>query len=205
MKLDLRQQTIDVYNQNALAMAKKFRATPPRLRHINAALDAFGASEPKVLEIGCGDGRDAKEIVKLAGSYLGIDISEELIKLAKEYVPNAEFEVADAVTFRYPKKIDIVLAFASFLHLSEDEVKIVLDKLAESVVTEGIVYLSLKWAPDYKMETNVDRFGERQYYFYNQELIAELAGANFTIEKSWRETLPGANHTEWIEIILRKV
>jgi predicted TPR repeat methyltransferase len=83
---DYRQQTIDIYNQNAAAMAEKFRAIPPRVTDIDLAFELAGNPEhANVVEIGCGDGRDAKEITRRAGTYLGIDISEGLIKLAREH------------------------------------------------------------------------------------------------------------------------
>ena len=186
-------------------MADKFRAAPPRLKHINAALEAATIRRPRVLEIGCGDGRDAKEIIKHVSWYKGVDVSEELVKLARDYVPEADFEVADAVTYHYPKDIDVVLAFASFLHLDRDECAAVFKKLHKALNKDGVIYLSLKWAEAYKMETNTDRFGERQYYFYNEQVIKEIVGDLFTIEKSWKEHLPSANHTEWIEVILKKV
>ena len=200
----MRQQTIDIYNTHAQIMAEKFRASPPRLKHINIALKATQTKEPRVLEIGCGDGRDAKEIFTRVSWYKGIDVSSELIKLARQHVPHAEFEVADAVTYDYPKNIDLVIAFASFIHLDRDEFSTVLGKLHSALNQAGVIYLSLKWAPEYVMKTNIDTFGERQYYFYNSDVVQEIAGKQYQLEKSWQECLPNANHTQWIEVILRK-
>jgi SAM-dependent methyltransferase len=202
----LRQQTIDIYNQHAQAMAEKFRTIPPRTADIELAFDLAGnPKNAKVLEIGCGDGRDAKEIVKRAGSFVGIDISEELIKLAREHVPDARFELADAPLYDYPENLDIVFAFASFLHFTKDETQQVLNKLKQSLRKGGVVYLSLKWAPEYKVETREDRFGMRQYYFYNEELIKDLAGPEFEIVHSRRETRDNANHAEWLELVLKRL
>src|SRR6185312_7570824 len=176
---NLRQQTVDVYNDKAQDMAEKFRAIPPRVKDIELALRLAGnPKKPRILEIGCGDGRDAKEIFARAGWFLGIDISEELIKLARLHEPRASFEVADAVEFDYPHNLDAVFAFASFLHLNKAEVKIIFDKLTQAMKSGGVIYLSLKYAPHYKSEVNTDKFGTRQYYFYNPELIKKLAGKN---------------------------
>jgi trans-aconitate methyltransferase len=202
---DFRQQTIDVYNQNAEAMAEKFRAIPPRAGDVALAFQLAGNPEhAKVVEIGCGDGRDAREIAKKAGSYLGLDISSELIKLAQKFVPEGKFEVADAPLYDYPDNIDIVFAFASFLHLTKEETRTVFEKLSVALRAGGVIYLSLKWAPEYKVEAREDRFGTRQYYFYNQELIEELAGSAFETVHSRRETLENANHVDWVELVLKK-
>jgi SAM-dependent methyltransferase len=203
---DLRQQTIDIYNQNAVEMAEKFRAIPPRVADIDLAFQLAGnPKNARVLEIGCGDGRDAKEIVRRAEFYLGIDISEELIKLAREHIPGAQFAVADAPLYEYPEDVDVVFAFASFLHFTKEETRAVFNKLKKSLRKGGTIYLSLKWAPEYKVEAHEDRFGVRQYFFYSQELIEQLAGPKFELAHTRRETRENANHAEWLELVLKRL
>lgn len=100
--MNLRQQTVDTYNKSAKELAEYFRGIGPRTDDIDLAIRLAGNSEnPKILEIGCGDGRDAKEIVKRTKNYTGFDISEELIKIARADVPDATFEVADATHYDY--------------------------------------------------------------------------------------------------------
>lgn len=153
------------------------------------------------MEIGCGDGRDAKEIVKRADWYLGFDISVKLIKLAREHVSEAEFVVADAAKFDYPQDLDIIFAFASLLHLDKEETRTVLRKAHDALKPGGIFYISLKYRPEYQKEIKKDRFGERLFYFYNPELISELAGNGYEMVKTWNETI---GHTEWFELALRR-
>ena len=199
---DWKQRNIDTYNKSAKELAEYFRGIGPRVKYIELAFTAAGnPKNARVLEIGCGDGRDAKEIVKRAGWYLGFDISEELIKLAKEHVPQAEFAVADAATFDYPAKLDIVFAFASLLHLDKNEVRTVLQKVHSSLKKDGIFYILLKYRSQYQEEVKKDRFGERLFYFYNPDLLLELAGPGYELVKSWRDTM---GNTEWFEIILKK-
>jgi SAM-dependent methyltransferase len=200
--IDWRQKNIDTYNNSAKDLAEYFRGIGPRTKYINFAFEAAGNPQmAKVIEIGCGDGRDAKEIVKHAGWYLGFDISEELIKLAKNHVPGTNFVVADAVKFDYPPDIDVVFAFASLLHLNKDEFQIVLNKVHKALKPGGIFYISLKYRPKYEQEAKNDRFGERMFYFYNPEFIQQLAGNNYETVKAWRETV---GNTEWFEIVLSR-
>ena len=51
----------------------------------------------KVLELGCGNGRDVQYIVSKVGidNYIGIDASSGLIALARKKVPKAVFHVKD--------------------------------------------------------------------------------------------------------------
>lgn len=199
---NLRQQTIDTYNKSAKELAEYFRGIGPRVEHIETAFELAGSPQSaRSVEIGCGDGRDAKEIVKRADWYLGFDISEELIKIAKTYVPEGQFEVADAATFEFPKNLDVVFAFASLLHLNRDEVKDVLARAYEALKPGGVFFISLKYRPQYVQEVKEDQYGTRLFYFYNADIIAELAGDGYEVAKTWREI---HGHTEWFEIALKK-
>ncbi len=199
---DLRQQTVDTYNRSAKELAEYFRGIGPRVKYIDAALELAGNPDgPRVVEIGCGDGRDAKDIVGKVDWYLGVDISEELIKLAREHVPKGNFEVADAVTFEYPKDLDVVFAFASLLHLDKDEVRTVLGKVNEALRPGGIFYISTKWDAEYSQRVKDDRFGRRAFYLYNAEIITQLAGDDYEVASNQREVI---GRTEWLELALRK-
>lgn len=203
MPEDLRQTTVDTYNKSAQALAEYFKGIGARTEDIDIAWRLAGNPEAaKVVEIGCGDGRDAKEIVKRSKQYVGFDISEELVKLARATVPGARFEVADAVTYEFPEGLDIVFAFASLLHLDKDEVKDVLQRVAESLRPGGVFYISLKYKPEYTQEIKEDQYGRRLFYFYNPEIIAELAGRAFEVVATSRKTI---GHTDWFELALRRI
>ncbi len=198
--LDKKLQTIQTYNQSAKALADKFDALGARVSDIEETFALINKENPKVLEIGCGNGRDAEVILKRTNDYVGIDISEELILLAKKKVPEAKFEVVDVVSFDFPSSLDIVFAFASLIHITKEEFRLVLSKLLTSLNKEGVVRISLKNSPEYEEVTEESEFGVRTYYYYSQEDIVEVA-TGFEIVKS--EVLEkGA--TRWLEVILRK-
>ncbi len=199
---NLRQQTVDTYNQSAKELSEYFQGIGSRVEHIDEALNMAGNVEnPRILEIGCGDGRDAKEIVERTSSYVGFDISEGLIDYAKKNVPGAEFSAADATTFEYPENLDVVFAFASLLHLDKTEVTEVLSKVARSLRPGGIFYISLKYSSDYKSEIKEDQFGTRLFYFYNADIIAECGGDSYELVKNEVEH---KGNTDWAEIALKR-
>lgn len=63
------------------------------------------------LELGCGYGRMCKNFKP--ENYLGIDFSEEMIKLAKEKYPDYKFQLADVNTFIPEKNYDIIFDLMS--------------------------------------------------------------------------------------------
>lgn len=199
---DWRQQNIDTYNRSAKELAEYFRGIGSRVNDIEKALQLAGnPASASVVEIGCGDGRDAKEIVRRAAWYLGFDVAEELIKLARQHVPGANFEVADVASFPFPDNLDVVFAFASLLHSDKDEVAKVLQRVAAALKPGGIFYISLKAASRYEQRVKEDRFGKRLFYFYTPELISQLAGSSYeTVFTDFQYV----GNTDWFTIALKR-
>ena len=199
-KMDKKVQTVETYNKSAKALADKFDTLGARISDIEETFALVKKENPKVLEIGCGNGRDAAEVLKRTNYYLGVDISKELIRLAKEKVPGADFEVADIASFVFPKALDIVFAFASLIHVTKEEFVDILEKLYDSINTGGVIRISLKCSPVYKEVTEDGDFGVRTYHYYSEQDIQELA-KDFSILKS--EVLERGGVT-WLEVILQK-
>lgn len=204
--VDYRFETINSYDEHAESLSKRWRGTVyemgTRQRDITKAFELAG--NPKnahVLEIGCGDGRDAETIMQFTHSYTGIDMSKQLVKIAKQHMPEAKFKVGDAVTFNYPGNLDIVFAFASLLHLNKREVATVMNNIHKSLRTGGIFFVSLKMAENYAKQIKVNQYGMRLFYFYNPKIIQDLAGPKYQTEFISEERL---GKTDWFEIALRK-
>jgi SAM-dependent methyltransferase len=180
--------------------AKKFDDHGPRFDDIREAFSFAKKENPSVLELGCGNGRDAGEIANYTNDYLGIDISIELIKLAKEKFPLLRFEIRDIEDYEFPKNLDIIFAFASLLHSTKDSLKIVLEKSFNALHSGGIIYLSLKYSPTYQEVITNDEFGIRTFYYYSGNDIREIAG-KFSILKN---EIRDARGQTWLEVILQK-
>jgi SAM-dependent methyltransferase len=72
----------------------------------------------RLLDICCGTGYLADILTRQGYQVTGIDTSEEMISLARASVPGAEFDVADARQFQFPRKFDgAVSTFDSVNHL----------------------------------------------------------------------------------------
>jgi SAM-dependent methyltransferase len=198
--MDKKNQTIDTYNQSAVSLAEKFDGLGVRVSDIEETFALIQKDNPFVLEIGCGNGRDAVEIIKYTGNYLGVDISEKLIELAKQKVPTANFQVADIEDFVFPNGLDIVFSFASLIHTPKEVLAIILKRLQTALNKNGIMRLSIKYAETYREITKEDEFGIRTYYLYSQEDIEEMA-SDFKFIKNKLNNLRGQ---KWLEIILQK-
>ncbi len=197
--------TIATYDQQAQEFSNYFRSLTARNKDIDAAFNLLGESDAKrnILEIGCGDGRDAEVILEHHCNYVGFDISKELIKIAKQHVPDGKFEIGDARTYKYSSGHDIVFAFASLLHLDKQELQNVIRSVHESLKPGGVFYISLKMAESYQEFIKKDKFGERLFYLYSPADIHELVDDYFSGSVQSSGFITGTN-TEWFEAALVK-
>ncbi|KAF9064761.1 S-adenosyl-L-methionine-dependent methyltransferase, partial [Rhodocollybia butyracea] len=111
---------------NAIASKYDAWASPrPTLKRMSY-IEKLAKSLPeggKVLELGCGAGRPATQmLVGLGFDVLGVDISFAQISLAKQYVPSAQFMQSDMMALNFkPGSFDAVMGFYSLFHLPRDE------------------------------------------------------------------------------------
>ncbi|HUD07287.1 MAG TPA: class I SAM-dependent methyltransferase [Candidatus Saccharimonadales bacterium] len=200
--MDWNTQTIKTYDSSAQALAKYFKGIGARVDDIELGLKLAGADNTaRAVEIGCGDGRDAIEIVKRVGWYEGFDPSKGLLEIAEKNLPSTSFVVADALTYHYPQNVDVIFAFASLLHANKTDLPKVFEKAAQSLRSGGVFYISLKERETYTEEAKKDEYGERMFYYYNIDLIRELAGSSFTTVHEAHQKI---GKTDWFTIALKR-
>jgi SAM-dependent methyltransferase len=178
--MDKKTRTTFTYNHSAKDFAKMFDTGKPRSRDINNAFELRGKKNPLVLEVGSGSGRDAKEILKQTNRYIGIDIAEHMVEIAKKKVPKGRFIQADIESFVYPKRLDIIFAFDSLLHICVHALEKFFQNAHTNLNKDGIIYISMKTGP-YHEETHVDCYGIRTFYFYEMEEVETLTAELFDI------------------------
>lgn len=131
------QETHDIYN----AIASDFSITRGKWWH---ALDDFGKyvkAGDSILDLGCGNGRLAELFVDKDISYLGLDQSEELIKIAREKFKdykNIKFEMGDVTYLALPSKsFDVIFMLAVLHHLPSRDLRLAVLKEANKLLSSG--------------------------------------------------------------------
>jgi SAM-dependent methyltransferase len=192
--------TVQSYNKGAKVLSKKFNKIGQRIEDVKAGLSYVQKTNPKILELGCGNGRDAQIILQHSKKYLGIDISIEMIRLAEQNNPKGNFVVADIENFNSPQNIDIIFAFASLIHFNKESLKYIFNKSHDSLNSGGIIYISLKHGK-YQEKVKEDEFGPRIFYTYEVDDIIKSAGDKFQLVMKDHQTKLGV---EWFTVVLRK-
>jgi ubiquinone/menaquinone biosynthesis C-methylase UbiE len=214
MKVKGFQDTIDWYNQNAAQYAQSTLQTASA-----EEIDQFASllfKQAKVLDAGCGSGRDTNLLSQKGLKTIGLDLSAGLIKVARDLFPDCEFIEGDLLDLPFPDaEFDGIWSHASLLHLETDtEVKTALREFNRVMKPSGILHVlvkaqtgAAKTAIVTDSLSNHDRFFQ---YFTQAELnkILKKTGFSLLSMEQYRETDKNPNgrpEVVWILALARKV
>ena len=93
----------------------------------------------KILELGCGSGNLAKFFLDYKYEYTGLDISKEMIEIAKELVPDGNFIIGDMRNLELDEKYEAVIVTGrTFTHMTTNhDVMFALNSIHEVLEKEG--------------------------------------------------------------------
>lgn len=105
----------------------------------------------EVLDLCCGAGQMARRLSERGFRVLGLDASEEMVRLARQNAPRAEFVVADAREFSLPGRFAGVLStFNSLAHVpSVEQLTQVYRNVAGALVPSGVFCFDLSMEESY--------------------------------------------------------
>lgn len=130
----------------------------------------------KILDLGCGSGRDSKYFLEQGYVVTALDGSQRLCQLASSYT-GLEVVYKDFKEITYKSEYDGIWACASLLHVPEDEIGEVLDRIKEALIPGGILYASFKYG-------NSEHVKDGRYFNDCNEIkVVEL----FKYSKGWKE------------------
>jgi SAM-dependent methyltransferase len=144
--MSITQKTYNViaadYQKRALEYSKIYLMR--KLDLFSKYLKKLNDSEKLILDLGCAGGVECKWFVDQGYQVVGLDFSEELIKIAKNYCPDAEFILSDMLMAEFPENhFSGIWANASLLHLNDREFLTMLSKIYEWLKPDGIVQITL--------------------------------------------------------------
>ena len=191
--------TLDYYNQNAESFVSGTLDAG-----FTVTQDQFLTYIPeggKILDFGCGSGRDAKYFLTKGYDVEATDGSESLCKIASE---NAGIEVRKMLFSELDEyeRYDGIWACASILHLTKDELRDVIPKMIRAVKPGGYIYTSFKYG-DFEGYR-----GDRFFKYFTEdsfnEFITDYSGIQIVEEWITSDVRPGRGDEKWLNIILQK-
>lgn len=155
----------------------------------------------RILDLGCGSGRDTKFFLERGYDVEAVDGSAELCRLASQYtgvrVKQMLFEELSAVD-----QYDGIWACSSILHLPIDKLHEVMQKMATALKKNGIIYTSFKYGT-FAGERNGRYFTDMTEVTF-ADLIKE--SISLAVEEQWisSDARPERSEEKWLNLFLRK-
>ncbi len=102
-------------------------------------------TQGKVLDMGCGGGVPISQYFTDRGyDVTGFDLSEELITIAKQAVPQAKFFVQDMQTATFtPKTFALIVSFFAIIHIPREHHASLLKKMSDWLTDDGTILITL--------------------------------------------------------------
>lgn len=154
----------------------------------------------RVLDAGCGSGRDAKAFHEMGYQVDAFDASSAMVELAKQHtglpVQLMTFSEIDGKA-----QYDGIWCCASLLHIPSSELPAVMQKLADALKPGGVWYVSFKYGNGERMQ------GERRFMDLDEEglrmgisNITDVAITSLWVTKDYRPE----RSERWLNGILHK-
>lgn len=172
---------IDTYGKVAKQYDSAFGDDYSDTQFINTFLDSLCGKE--ILDIGCGVGNLTNYMYEKGFHVEGIDLSEEMLKIANMKYKNISFKKMDMRNIDMNKKYDGISLLYSLFHLTKTEVKSVLPKYHSLLKERGKMLLILQEGDGEKIvkePLNQDLFMFVNYY-HLEEMKQVLEVCHFKI------------------------
>lgn len=158
-------------------VAKSFAKSRIKKDKIIELFFKYHQPQGKVLDLGCGSGRTLKYLKQQnffknpKNNYLGIDYSNELLKITKtnstsilrsREVAQVKFRKQNLLNLKLKQNFDYVLALASLHHLEPKNHLIVLQKIKKLLKTKG-EFAGYVWSPNKIQILKWTKISNKQY------------------------------------------
>lgn len=195
---DMKDNTIEYYNTNADEFYESTVGADMSAQYAMFEKRLYAGA--RILDCGCGSGRDSKYFIDRGYEVVAIDGSEELCKKASELtgldVKNVLFQ-----DINYVDEFDGIWACASILHVPIEELLDVLKGLTRALKDCGVLYVSFKLG-DFHGERNGRYFTDLTEESFEQ-LISDLSELVIQEKAISTDVRPGRDES-WLNAVLVK-
>ncbi len=194
----MNKSTIDYYNLNADRYYWETVAVD--VDALRKQFASYLPGEARVIDMGCGSGRDVMAFADMGHDALGLDAASELVKLAAERL-EVRAVVGDLIQWKAAEPYDGIWACASLIHLTPEERKKFAGNLEANLKKGGVIYISVQDG----IETGVRPDGRFYCNCSEAELRELLEGADCEVlDVKVTQDAMGRGGVKWLNVFARK-
>ena len=191
--------TIQYYEDHAEAFVKGTIAA--EMSDVRRRFLMHLPGDARILDFGCGSGRDTKAFLEAGYAVEAIDGSAELCRMASEYtgipVKQMLFRELDE-----KNAFDGIWACSSILHLPRAELRDVLQRIAYALKPDGVLYTSFKYGISEGIRNG------RYFTDFTEETLSSfwVCAPMLRIIETWitGDVRPGREEERWINLLARR-
>lgn len=215
---DLTDQEIETtqktYDEHALDYVTHFERHPYALKHAKpftidpflSYYESFKLDGP-ILFAGCGSGRDMEVISKKGIECVGVDISPNMVKLAKRYCKSAKIEVADLRNLNFPNNFfSGIFCESALSHVKKSELQHTILGFSRTLRRHGIALLTFRQNDGHVYYTE-DLVGGKRYNttILRSEIDRILAKSDLATLSVQIHTHPVSDRPAFINFFVEKI
>ncbi len=196
---DILKEAIATYNKIA-ELYNKYTSEKILQYQLNKFISMLNGK--KILDAGCGAGRDVDYFTEEGYDAVGIDIAEGLLKEAKK--KKGKYKVMDFRDLKFKDgSFDGVWSMAGFLHTERDDVPKALKEFYRVLKKKGILFVTVIEGKGKKKVKKAKYKNEpRTYVYFSQKEFEDyLKEIGFEIVNS---SIVEDDDKDWIEIYAKK-
>lgn len=198
------QKTLDYYKANAKELVQRYESVASSLApHFALAFSPGG----RVLDIGCGSGRDLAELHKLGFQSFGLDGTPQLVELAQQLHSELKGRVIWATLPEFDAPFgggfDGVICCAVLMHIQEDQLVLAARSIKRCLKERGRLLYSV---PSKRLDVvagNRDVNGRLFIPDQSHRLQPIFEQLGFTLICKWNNADSlGRDSVEWISVLM---
>jgi 2-polyprenyl-3-methyl-5-hydroxy-6-metoxy-1,4-benzoquinol methylase len=183
--MDKYEETFETWDKVAYLYQEKFMDLDLYNETYDFICNSILKDNARILDVGCGPGNITKYLLSKRPDFdiLGIDISPNMIKLAKKNNPTARFNVLDIRNSnQIQSSFDGIICGFCLPYLSQNDCKNLIISCSNLLNENGLLYISFIEGDPEKSDFKTSSTGNRTYFYFHDliELKNQLSKSGFT-------------------------
>lgn len=205
--MDHSQQAASIFNKYAESYENRFMDVSDYASGLNFLLNNLSNEQINVLDVACGPGNISKYLIERNSELKidGIDLSENMISLARKNIPAGNFFIKDARAISsINKKYDLIISGFCFPYLTKEEAIQFISDAKLCLNPKGLLFISTM-EKDYS-ESGIQKGSqgdEIMMHFHQESYLREALLENgFSIVFTERVTTINSVNEEVVDLMM---
>lgn len=200
------EKTLHYYDVNAENLSQRYNSAD--LSNLHGLLELWLPPEGRVLEIGCGTGRDGLFMASLGCRLTAVDGSSSMVALTQKAFSKAGVKNAQALKVAFPlppghalfdERFDAVVSIAMIMHVPEREITLFAEQVSSLLKDKGLFICSF-------CSGRKNSSGEPLYVNRDPEKIKKLfADQNLKLLSQWENYDGMGRNIIWHTMVFEKI